>query len=371
MRKLIYAIFTLSGTIIGVGIFSLPFVTLKVGFFSILFYFLFLGVLVTLIHLIFGEIALKTPDYKRLPGFCSFYLGKFGEKIAYLSTIFGTFGAILAYLIAGGEFLSQLLSPIFGGGNFFWTIIYFLIGALLIFFGIKVISKIEFWGLALFFTILIIIFLKERSLIQPDNLFIGQAEFKRNFFLPYGPILFSLWGASLIPEIEEMLKDRKDQVKKAILIAMIIPIVVYFFFIYLVLGMTGSNTTESALSGLKNVLPNKFFYSMIFGGIITTLTSFIALGLTLRNVFWYDLKINKNLSFLSACFPPLFLYLIGVDKFLPVISFVGSVMLGFDGILILLIYLKIQRSKIKGLMVFPLFLVLILGIIYQVFYFLK
>ena len=113
--KLIYAIATLSGTIIGVGLFALPYVTLKVGFWVILGYFLVLGALVILIHSFFGELALKTPDFKRLPGFAKIYLGNWGEKIALISTILGIFGAILAYLIVGGEFLTELFLPIFGG----------------------------------------------------------------------------------------------------------------------------------------------------------------------------------------------------------------------------------------------------------------
>ena len=140
----VYSISILSGTIIGVGLFALPYITLKVGFWIMLGYFLVLGTLVILVHLFFGELALKTPDYKRLPGFAKIYLGNWGEKVAYTSTILGTFGAILAYLIVGGEFLTELLSPIFGGGNLFWTIIYFLAGAILIFFGIKAIAGRQF-----------------------------------------------------------------------------------------------------------------------------------------------------------------------------------------------------------------------------------
>ena len=153
--KLVYSIATLSGTIIGVGLFSLPYITSKVGVLVMLGYFLVLGALVILVHLFFGELSLKTPDYKRLPGFAKFHLGSWGEKIAIISTILGIFGAILAYLIVGGEFLTELFSPIFGGGNLFWTIIYFLAGAILIFLGIKTIAKVEFWGLILFFLVLI------------------------------------------------------------------------------------------------------------------------------------------------------------------------------------------------------------------------
>lgn len=362
--KLIYAIATLSGTIIGVGLFALPYITLKVGFWVMLCYFLVLGALVILIHSFFGELALKTPDYKRLPGFAKIYLGSWGEKIAFISTILGVFGAILAYLIVGGEFLENLLSPIFGGNNLFYTLLYFSLGAILIFFGIRAISKIEFWGLILFFLILIAIFFHGFPHLKMVNLF-PSPDFSQ-LFLPYGAILFSLWGAALIPEAEEMLGQKKNLLLKIIPIAILIPIFVYLFFIYLILGITGPQTTESALNGLRNFLGDGIVSLALFFGVLTTFTSFIALGLTLRKVFWYDLKIEKNIAFAITCFIPLALFLTGIKQFIPIISFVGATMLGIDGILILLMYRKI---KPKQILVYPLFLILFGGIIYEIIYF--
>jgi len=367
-NRLILAISTLSGTIIGVGFFALPYVTLKVGFWVILGYFLALGALVILIHLFFGELALKTPDFKRLPGFAKIYLGNWGQVLAYISIILGIFGALLAYLIVGGEFFTELLLPIFGGNSLIYTLFYFVIGASLIFFGITAIAKVEFWGLVLFFIILFAIFFRGESFITIGNLF-PSPDFSY-IFLPYGIILFSLWGATLIPEIEEMLGERKKLILKIIPIAILIPIIVYLFFIYLILGITGSQTTESGLSGLRNVLGNGVVSLALFFGVLTTFTSFIALGLTLKKVFWYDLKIEKNLSFAITCFIPLALFLIGIKQFIPVISFVGGIMIGIDGILILLMYQKIKTGKIKFLTI-PLILVFVLGIIYEIIYFFK
>jgi len=372
MKNLIYSIATLSGTIIGVGLFSLPYITLKVGFWVMLGYFLILGALVILIHLLFGELALQTPDFKRLPGFAKIYLGSWGEKIAYFSIISGSFGAILIYIIIGGEFLGNLLSPIFGGGNFVWTLFYFSAGAVLIFFGIKSISKIEFWGLIGFFIILILIFLRGKELINIENLFIGNGKLEiRNLFLPYGPILFSLWGASLIPEIEEMLAGNKKLIRRIIVISMLIPIFVYLFFIYLILGITGAQTSVSALGGLQKFLDNRVVSLGFFFGVLTTFTSFITLGLTLKKVFWYDLKLDKNLSWLITCFLPFILFLIGIRQFIPLISFIGGVMLGIDGILILLMYKKQVKSLLLYLLIYPLILILLGGIFYEIFYFIK
>lgn len=371
MSQWIYPISTLSGTIIGVGFFSLPYITSKVGFWIMLVYFFGLGILVILIHQFFGELSLKTPDLKRLPGFAKMYLGNLGEKIAFFSNILGGFGAILAYLIVGGEFLTELLSPFFGGGNLIWTLIYFFTGAILIFFGIKIIAKIEFWGLIGFFLILILIFFRSKNFINFENLFLTNnwSIIKNYLFLPYGVILFSLWGANLIPEIEEMLAEKKYLLKKVIIFSILISIFVYLFFIYLILGITGKQTTETALIGLKKFLGGEILSLVLFFGILTTFTSYLTLGLTLKKVFWYDLKIKKNLSWAITCFLPLNLYLIGINKFIPVISFVGGTMLGIEGILILLMYQKIRPEK--KLLIYPLSLIFLLGIIYEIIYFIK
>jgi tyrosine-specific transport protein len=380
-NKSILAISTLSGTIIGVGIFSLPYITSKVGIWIILAYFLILGSLAVLIHLFFGEVSLKTPDFKRLPGFAKIYLGNWGQNLAYISIILGIFGALLAYLIVGGKFFTELLSPIFGGNSLVYTLFYFIIGAALIFFGIKAIAKVEFWGLILFLAILFAIFFRGKLFITIENLF--PSPNLSYIFLPYGIILFSLWGADLIPEVEEMLAPtpkfgmgvggEKKALRWIIPISILIPIIIYLFFIYLILGITGSQTTESALTGLRSVLGDGIFSLALCFGLLTTFTSFITLGLTLKKVFWYDLKIRKTISWAITCFVPLIIFLIGIRSFIPVISFVGAIMLGIDGILILLMYRKIvsPSSKFKSFLVYPLILILITGIISEIIYFVK
>lgn len=364
--KLIYGVSTISGTIIGVGFFALPYITSKVGTFVMLGYFLVLGILVLAMHLIYGELALRAPDFKRLPGFAQFYLGLSGKRIALAAAIFGMFGSILAYLIVGSEFLTELLSPIFGGGSLIYTFLYFAAAAILIFGGMKIISKIEFWGMGLFFLILTAVFVKLAPEIKMTNIFI-PSDFSQ-LFLPFGPILFSLGGASLIPDVEEMLGQDKQLLKKIIIIATLIPAIFYLLFIYFILGVTGTGTSESALVGLKNVLGDGAISLTLILGVLTTFTSFIAIGMTLKKIFWYDLKIEKNLSWAITCFLPLVLFLLGVKKFIPVISFVGGITLGVEGVIILLMYKKI---KPKSVIIYPLALVFLVGIIYQIIYFTK
>lgn len=363
LKSIVFPIATLAGTIIGVGIFALPYIASKIGFLAMMGYFLVLGFLVILLHIFFGEVSLATPDLKRLPGFAKFYFGKTAEKIAAASFIFGSFGSILAYLIIGGEFLGGLLAPYFGGDIFLWTLIYFILGAGFVYFGIRWIEKIEFWGLVSFFAILLFLFLRSQPFLKADNLLL-PFDWKY-LFLPYGPILFALWGASLIPEIEEMMGKNKRLLTLVITISVLISIVFYALFTYIVLGVMGNQTTESALAGLKNILGNDVASIGFIFGIIATFTSFITVGLTLKNVFHFDLKFNKNFAWLITFFVPLILFIIGIKQFIPVVSFIGGFSLGIEGIFILLMYDKVKKGK-RRIFVLPLILIFILGIIYSV-----
>jgi amino acid permease len=368
-KKIIYAVSTLSATIIGVGLFALPYITLKVGIWVMSGYFIVLTFVVLLIHLLFAEVALNTKDYLRMPGYAKIYLGRWGRGISLMSAVVGLTGALLAYLIVGGKFLEQLLAPYFGpsfgGGYEFYVLVYFAVGALLVFWGIKAVSRIEFWALIAFFAVLGLIFWQGWPAVDVSNLFVKRGGIK-DFFLPYGAILFALWGASLIPEIEEMLQGAKHLVKRVVSASILISAAVYLVFIFLVLGISGYLTSPEAVAGLKDRLGDGVVFFTIIFGLLTTFTSFITLGLTLKKIFNYDLGFSRGFSWAFACFAPLILFFAGLKDFIKVIGFVGAVMLAVEGILIILMYNKIKK---KWLLTLPLILFLVAGIVYEIFYF--
>ena len=366
MLKAIYSLSIISGTVIGAGIFALPYLTLMVGPWVMLFYFVFLGAIAILVHSFFGELAIKTKDFIRLPGFARHYLGKWGYKAALFSGILGMFGACLAYLIIGGEFLTALFSPLFDGGVIFYTLIYFALGATAIFMGIKAVGKIQFWGLILFFLTLISIFFRGQSSFDLSRLFDFEID-RSSLFLPYGVILFSLGGLALIPEAEEALGDKKNLLRKIIPIAIIVPIIVYLIFIVLIVGITGENTTESALIGLQGYLGEGITSLALIFGLLTTFTSFIALGLTLKKIFWYDLKIGKTISWGITCFIPIILFLLGFNDFIKILALVGGTMIAIDGVLISLMYQKIVPIE-KKIITYPVIIVFFLGFFYEIAY---
>jgi len=369
LKNIILPVVTLVGMIIGVGFFSLPYITLKIGFPLMFFYFLVLGTIVTIIHLIFGKLALDTPDFKRFPGFAKFYLGKLGERIALVSSIIGGLGGLLAYLIVGSAFLESLLSSFLNIGTNNFIFLYFFLGSFFVFSGIKSISQLSFWFLNFFFLLLVIMFNRFSSTIQISNLFLGSANTIKEFFLPYGAVLYSLWGVSLIPNIEEMLRGKKQLIGKTILFATLIPIIIYLCFIYLILGLTGVNTTETALIGLESHIGAGMVNLLLILGFLTTFTSYVASGLVLKQIFIYDFKIKEGLAWFITCFTPLVCFLAGLNNFIGIISLVGGIGLSLNGILIILMYKKSINKKEgtnrKYFWFSPLIIIFILGIIYE------
>lgn len=373
------ALAVLLGTIIGAGIFGLPYAAQKAGFFVALSYFLLMTAIITLIHLLFAEVVWGTPKIHRLPGYVAEYLGEKWKKITFFVLIISFMGALLVYLIVGGNFLNYFFSPLLGFSSpELFTLLFFIFGSFFIFRGIKAVSQVE---LILTF-VLLLIFAISFVKIFPSVDFNNFKNFNPEFiFLPYGVIIFSLWGAAVIPEIKEMLvsasgeteKSRKN-LKKIISLGIILSAVIYIFFIFMVLGSSGKNTSKEALSGLAGVLgANSFVLRLGFiFAVVACFTSFLTIGLTLKKILWYDFKVPKNISWFITCFVPLFLFLLGFKNFIKIIGLLGAISLGIEGIIIIFLYYKfLKRKNAKKINPFYYFLISIfcIGIVLEIFYF--
>ncbi len=368
-KRYVYPVAILAGSVIGVGFFSLPYIALKTSIWLVAGYLAVLTLVIILINTIVGEIALKTPDFKRIPGFVGFHLGKWAEAVSLTAATLGGFGILLVYLIVGGDFLANAFSPIFGGSYLLYVVIYFILAGIFIYSDVRAIAKVELGTIMLLLLTLLIIFIKGFANIKLDNIFIGSWNTSvKNLFLPYGPIIFSLWGVGLIPEVEELLKGDKKNIKKIITASVLITAVIYFLFIVLILGITGAKTTESALAGLKEIFGGWILSAGFLVGAVVIFNAFISLGLILKKVFMYDLGVKKIHAVIIVCTLPLILFLLGVRSFIPIISFIGGIFLGIDGILILLMYRKIKGKKV---IIYPLSVIFILGVIYELVYFIN
>ena len=371
MFKKVRAIAVLIGTTVGAGIFAIPYAFSQVGFFWGLVYLIILALIVLAVELCYGEIILRTKEPKEMAGYVETYSGKTGKIFISLSLILGIYAALTAYLIGVGTYLETLIGPLLGGNLMFWGIVFWALGSLICFLGIGTMSRFELLmscGLIVLVFILFVIFF---PYVDFKNFSINTSK---NLFLPFGMILFALGGATALPTMRKILGEEAAFFKKAILIGLGVPSIIYAFFAFIILGVTGPEVSEEALIGLAKFLGGK---SLIIGGIFGILamsTSFFALSFVLKEFFRQDYKIKNFAAWVLTVSVPLFLFLTGF-RFIYVIGISGTILSGFQGIILIDTYYKARQKKerepefkfnLPKLLAYLIYLVFIFGIIYQI-----
>ena len=324
-----------------------------------------------MLNLFIGEIVLRTPGNHQLPGYANIYLGKWGKSIMMASLLFGVYGALIAYIIGEG----RALSAIFGGSPMLFSLIFFAIVSILVFIGLKAITKSE---LIFASSVLVLILVMGLFAILKGDFNIGNlAEFNlMKLAIPYGVVLFSFVGGVAVPEMKECLIYQKHKLKKAVIIGSLIPLAAYIIFAAITIGITGANTTEISTIGLGQALGKEM---IIFGNLFAALamfTSSLTLALAMKGIYHFDFKIQKTIAWVLTMTIPLLIFLSGAKSFINVIGMTGAFAGGIDGILIVLIFWKARKKKLRvpeynlgrnTLIGALLILIFTLGILYQLF----
>lgn len=334
----------LVGTIVGAGLFSLPYVAVTTSFWIVVAYFIVVGTMLLLLHHFYAEIGIQANHPHHLPGFAGRYIGTWAKRTTLISEGVGLFGAQLAYLIIGGNFLAQLFNFSDTPYEPFFALIFFILGGFFVWRGIKSVAETEF--VLLIMLLMFVIGFFGFSLIngtyEPTSL--GMQE---EPLLPFGVIIFSLWGLSAIPELNIMFKKKEKKINRIIVTGIIISILIYLVFTWSVLSLSGETTTQESLTGLRSLLPPGLFKFALVFGLLTTFTSFLGIGVALKRTFYDDYNLPMSTSWIITMGVPFILYLSGFDNFLDAISISGSIGLTVSAIMIYLIYLRLKPKKGK------------------------
>lgn len=339
-RRYAHAVAMLIGTIIGVGIFGVPYFVARSGVLIGLGYFVVLTIVLLIVHFAFGEIVLRTHARHRLVGYAELYWGRWGKRIASLSTVCGMYGALLAYIIVSGSFLHHILGSTLGGTPWMYSIGFGILGIIVIAVGLRLVAEFEFLLTALLFIAMAIILIVGSQRVNIGNWMTvdwGSA------FLPYGAILFSLGGASAIAQIRDLLRGREELLGRAIAWGTIIASVLTALFVVIVVGVSGSATSPEAIAGLAPMLGRSIVILGAILGFLAIATSFLTLGLYLDEVFRLDFHCVRPVAIVGSIGVPFLIFLIGNPSFTNVIMVTGAIFGGLDGLLIILLALRVRR----------------------------
>jgi amino acid permease len=324
---------------IGAGILGLPYAVAQVGVKIGVLYIIILGVVMLFLNLMIGEIAARTKEPLQLPGLAGKYVGGWAKHVLSATVVLSAFGALLAYIIGEGESLATM----FGGSSFTWSICFWFIASLVVWNGLesaRITQKI--------LSILVIGIIVGLSLYLAPHITYSNVDYVNfgRIFFPYGVVLFALHGSPAIVEAHALLPGRPDQFRRALVIGTIIPIIIYILFVVAVVGASGLQTTQIATVGLGNIFGRGVLF---FGNLFAVLamgTSFVGLGIALKETLVWDSGIKNNWANLLVLFLPILFFIFGLRSFISILNIVGGIFIGIESLLMVLMYWRAKHQKV-------------------------
>ena len=101
-----------------------------------------------------------------------------------------------------------------------------------------------------------------------------------------------------------------------------------------------------AFLGTVSVLGSNIILAGSVMGVLAVFTSFLALGVDLRGMYRYDFGIPKTLASFFVVVPPVLLYLVGVQDLTRLLGLIGTIGLGFTGMVIILMARKLRKTGV-------------------------
>lgn len=367
-KNIFNAIALIAGTTIGAGFLGMPYVVAKSGFLIGLAHLILIGLFILFVQLCLGEVILRTKGNHHLVGYAEKYLGKKGKGIMLIVTVFYIFSALVAYLIAVGQSLSFVFFETLEFSIYF-TIGFWILATSLSYIGLRALKYFGKAGVIFIVGLVMIIFVSFFNTINIENL--KYINFSYSLY-PFGIVLFSYLSFSSMPAVQRLLLGREEWMKRAIYFGILIPAIVYFVFLITMIGNFGTGVPEVATISLGR--------SFAFLGVVAIFTSFLALSISLRDMFRFDLKFKRINSWLICAICPLIIFLIiyffRLITFVQILSIAGVVSGGVTGIMILLMNLNSKKigkrdseysMKINYYLIGLLSLLFILAICFEIF----
>lgn len=166
--------------------------------------------------------------------------------------------------------------------------------------------------------------------------------------MSYGIIFYALNGLAAIPLVFNLLREKKEKAvnfKKVLVIGTIIVAVSYLLFMNCIALVSGGRVSQDAISGLVQFVGKPIVAIGAVAGILIVWTSYIAFAQYLKTLLQVDFKWNGILSTLTVIFLPLAFFFIGINAIGDLISLMGGVLGGLDGLIVFLVYFAAKKKS--------------------------
>ena len=323
---------------VGAGMFALPYLFSRSGLLVGSIYLVLFTLIFIKINRAYAEIISKHSGKYRFASYAKEHLGWLGFWAAMVAVVLGLLLTLTIYIILSTSFWHLISSSGLGvSGYIFWAL-----SSLAIIFSLKRLLNLDtILSIAMIVIIFFIFFLGMRHGIPTIN-----SDYSLSgLFLPYGAVLFALYGRAAIAPLEDYYKSAGLDWKKVgipIILGTAIPAVLFFLFAVGVMGLSPFGVTPDAVSGIFNgTLLSLPMLGIL--GLLTIWTSYLIIGTEIKDILSNDLKLHDVLALVVVSVVPIVLYFINVGSFISLISLAGAVFLAIECILVILMH-----GKLKG-----------------------
>lgn len=344
---LIEASCIITGYGVGGGIMAVPFLAAQNGLFVTLFILAISYLFSVLLHLMIAEMCSQEEGSIQIVELFRKHLfkGRFENLLAWLFfalLLVILFSSMAAYIVGAGEILVNLLGlPLWAG-----KLVFYILAAGVVFFGLKVLGISEKYAIAAI--ALIFIILAAASLAQPFQ--------PLALFRPLGNITLALFGMVMfafasffsVPQAVEGLSWNKKLIPWAVVLGIGLNLTFVLIVIFFALSVSNPVTEvaiigwSAAVGGWAAVLGSVFVF-------LAMLTTYWSLSYALVVIISERTGWAEKLSWLAATLPTLGIALAGATSFLSLMRLVGGGIAVVVALLLVPAYRAARKNRIASL----------------------
>lgn len=335
------------GTSIGAGMLALPLVAATYGFLISSLLLFCCWFIMTFAAFLMLEVNLLLPPRNNIITMSRTTLGKFGAFTAWLSYLFLLYSLLAAYISGGSDLFASLFKATgLTLPHFAFAILFVLIFGYVVFQGIRPVDYVNRLLMITKFGSFFILILFTIPAIEIQKLSVTHLSFTMSTITV---MLTSFGFANIIPTLRSYFNDDIKQLRIAILVGSLIPLLCYLIWNLVILGTLpnahliaimkrGGSVAEltQTLSLFLNSTTFSFFVHVFTA--ICVLTSFLCVSLSLTDFLSDGLKVEKKnhgnwLIHLLTFVPPLLIVIFYPGLFIKALNYAGI----FCAILIILL----------------------------------
>ena len=343
-NKFIGGILLIIGTSIGGGMLALPIATAQLGFINAIIALILCWAVMTASALLILEVNLWHSINSNLISMAKTTLGLFGQIIAWISYLLLLYALLAAYVAGGGDFLQNFLIGFHI--NLANTSSAFLFTGLLSIIVYKGLHSVDYVNRGLMLskmTAYILLVLCIFPFVSINTLLTStELHYFPVIISSIAVVITSFGFAIIVPSLRSYFENDEKNLRKAILIGSLIPLVCYMLWELVIMGVIptqgdlslmamthSSHSTSDLLNSLNHLLHKPVINFLVkaftaiclatsFLGVALSLFDFLSDGLNIKKT-----SLNKVMLYVITFLPPLIMANHFPNAFIKALSYAG------------------------------------------------